>query len=189
VGERVDGVGGLVAGEQRGNDLDQREHRDRVEEVEPDDVVRPARGHGQLHDRDGRRVGRQHRVVGLDGGVELPEHPELDVLSLGHGLHDQLAVGELAEVGHEAQTTVHRTGRRLVELAPLHRLGQRALDALAPGGQRPRVGLGHEDVTPGPSRHLGDARPHQPTPHDTDLLKRHAARLVLVRTSLFVTER
>ena len=46
----------------RADDLEQRHHRDRVEEVHADDELRTARRRGDLPDRQRRRVGREDRV-------------------------------------------------------------------------------------------------------------------------------
>ncbi len=103
----------VVAGEQRRHQLHQGQHRHRAEEVQPHHLLRPAGGHGQLHDGDGRRVGGEDGVVGhhlVEGGEDL----ELERLRLRHRLQHQLAVGQVGEVGGEpdAGQGRHRPRRR-----------------------------------------------------------------------------
>ena len=62
-----------VVGDQRADQLDQRQHRDRVEEVQTQHALRVLGGRGDLHDRNAGRVGRQHRVGIGDDPVEFGE--------------------------------------------------------------------------------------------------------------------
>ena len=75
------GSSSSATGEHRRDQLDQAHHRDRVEEVEADHVLGPVGRHGQLHDRDGRRVRRQDRVRRFDDLVELREDLESSAAS------------------------------------------------------------------------------------------------------------
>jgi hypothetical protein len=107
----------LGAGEQRRHHLDEGEHRHRVEEVQPDDLLGTAGGGAELHDRDGRGVGRQHRVVAHDDLVQAAEQLGLDGLVLARRLDDELGVGERVEVGADLDAAEHLVADGLVELA------------------------------------------------------------------------
>ena len=100
---RLGALDRLLAGGQRRDQLDELLHRGRVEEVDADDLVGAGGGHRQLHQRDGGGVGGQD---GVRPGHDLVEHLEdlrLDLLVLHDGLDDEVAVGELAEVGGEGE--------------------------------------------------------------------------------------
>jgi hypothetical protein len=85
-------VGRLRSRQHRGNHLDQPLDGGRVEEVQPDDLGRPAGHPGHLGDRDRRGVRRQDRVRPRDRRVELLEQARLQRRALGRRLDDQVAV-------------------------------------------------------------------------------------------------
>ena len=65
-GEFADVLDELHVGQQRVDDLDERQHRRRVEEVHADDARRLLRRLRDLGDRQRRRVRREHTVVTND---------------------------------------------------------------------------------------------------------------------------
>lgn len=85
--------GGGFVGDQRAHQLDQRQHRDRIEEMQAKNPLRLLGGRGDLHDRDAGGIRRQHRVRIGDDPVELGEDLGLDGLVLDNGLDHQLPIG------------------------------------------------------------------------------------------------
>jgi hypothetical protein len=75
------------------NDLEQREHGDRVEEVEADHALGPRQLARPCRHRQRRGVGRED-ALRPDDRLELGEHLLLDVELLEHGLDDEVGVGE-----------------------------------------------------------------------------------------------
>ena len=172
--ERVDhevlgAVGDVAARDDRRDELHQAHHRHRVEEVQAEHVLGAVGRHGQLHDRDRRRVRRQDRLVVDHDLAEVAEHLELLVLELAHRLHHELAVGELADVGDEADPRQRGRGGVVVELARLHRALERRLDARS-GPAATAASLMSQTVTSTPALadDLGDPRAHEPGAHHTD---------------------
>ena len=82
----------------RVDDLDERHHRDRVEEVEADQALGVLQLRADLVDRERRGVGGEDRVVG-DVLLDLGEDLLLDAELLEDGLDDPVAVGEVGLVG------------------------------------------------------------------------------------------
>ena len=76
---------GLGLGHDRRHELDQRQHRHRVEEVHAEHAPRVLGLGAELHDRHRRRVGRQELRVGQQL-VEPPEDVALELLVLDDGL-------------------------------------------------------------------------------------------------------
>jgi hypothetical protein len=71
--------------------------------VEPDHLARAGGGGRQASDRDRRRVGGQDRLGIRDHGVEPAEDVFLQLLVLGDGFDDELAVGEPVEIGDDRE--------------------------------------------------------------------------------------
>ena len=100
----------------------------------------------ELHDRDRGGVGRQHRIRVGDDLVEFGEDLALDLLVLDDGLHDELPVGEVAEIGGEAQPPCGLLPLTLGDLAAAHTAVQRPQDAGAPGRRELAGLLEHQHV-------------------------------------------
>ncbi len=81
----------LVAGPRSLDHLHERHHDWRVEEVHSDDVLRPARGRGDLRDRDAARVRGEERA--LRERVQTGEERLLQVQALGGRLYDEARNG------------------------------------------------------------------------------------------------
>ena len=105
-----------VVGRRRPHDLDERQHGDRVEEVQADDAlgVREARRH--RGDRERRRV-RHEQALGRDDLLERAEHLLLDGELLEHRLEDEVA----ARVGVGARRPRSRATPRKRALPSLSR--------------------------------------------------------------------
>ena len=103
-GERARSLQRDVARHEAGDQLDESQHRHRVEEVDADHLLRPLGGGAELHDRDRAGVAGQDRSIGGDVAVELAEDVDLHALVLDDGLDHQLAIGEVGELGGEAQS-------------------------------------------------------------------------------------
>lgn len=162
-----------VVGQQRGDDLDEGQHRQGVEEVQPQDVIGPVPGRRrEFHDRDRRRVRREDRVLVLDDAPEPLEHPELDVPVLDDGLDDDVPVCEHVEVLAAAQPP-HRGGGLLgAELLAPDRAVQGLLHSEAGRLRGGRVGFDERDVEPGARAHLADAGAHDAASNDPHPLQR-----------------
>ena len=141
-------------------------------------MIRPRRGLGEAGDRQGRGVGREHRL-GRQRGLGLPGGLGLDLAVLEHRLDHQLAVLQRTEVRRRGDLGQHRVGPGLVETAALHQLAQLVGDVrLALVGGR-LVAVDQHDVEAGLHRDGGDARAHQAGAEDAEppvLLLRHALR-------------
>src|SRR5688572_12198054 len=171
-GERPRALDGLGARHQAGDQLDQPQHRHGVEEVDADHLLGPPCRRAELHDRDRAGVAGEDRPVGHDVPVELAEDRHLRRLVLDDGFDDQLAIGEVGEVGRERQPRQRSVTCRLAELAgvepAVERLHQPSPSRLGGGV----VDLVHHDVEPRPGAHLCDAGAHQPASHDTHTFDR-----------------
>ena len=172
-GEAGDPVDNCRQGAYRGDDLDQLHDRSRIEEMEADNLLGSTRTHRYVDDGNRRRVGGQDGLGGRDHPVQLGEHLGLESKVLDDGLDDQVTVGEIGEIGGERQ--VAECGRMpiLVELAPLERPTQRALDprpAALSGGS---VDFAHDRRQPGLGHDLGHAAAHLSSAHDAYLLNAH----------------
>ena len=137
--------------------LDEAQHRHRVEEVDADHLLGPL-------------VAMPSFMIGIElvllariacrrrRPCRAPEHLDLERLVLDHRLDDELTVGELAEVGRERDPRDGRVALVLGELAGRTArssdLARRPLAGLRGAG----VDLGDDDVEPGSGAHLGDAR-------------------------------
>lgn len=166
--ECLDGGDGCGRGVQGGDDLDEREHRDGVEEVQPQDAVRAAGGHAEPHDGDGRGVGRQDGLLVLDDLVEGGEDVGLGLGVLDDGLDDEVAVGEVVEAAGEDRPGQRVLGRDAVQFAALDGAFEGDGHPLAGGPGRGRVGFADDGVEACAGAHLGDARAHLAAADDTD---------------------
>ena len=105
---------------------------------------------------------------------------DLRRLVLDHGLDDELAVGELVEVGGARGSGRGPSSR--ASSVSLPERTPRSSDVVEPG--QPGLGgagvdLPDDDVEAGSGAHLGDAGPHQAAADDTDSLDRtHRPRMV-----------
>ena len=109
---------GLVRRGDPAHHLDQLHDLGRVEEVEAEEALRPRGGGGLVDHRQRGRVGREHRL-GLDDGVHLAPHLELEVEVLGDRLDHEVAVGEVGVVERALDPAAHRVGVVLLEPALL----------------------------------------------------------------------
>src|SRR5699024_810559 len=84
-----DGAAGVGATD----DLDESHRRNRVEEVESDNTVRPVQGGGDGRDRQGGRIGREHSLRTHDR-LKLGEHRLLDLEPFNDGFDHQVAASQ-----------------------------------------------------------------------------------------------
>jgi hypothetical protein len=170
VDRRLDGVvGGVVAL----HDLDQREHRGRVEVVEAHDLLRADRGLADLGDRQRAGVGGEDRVAGRDR-VELAEDALLDLHLLGHGLDHEVHVTETV-VARGAGDPAHYlvdlcVGLFLGDLLLLHQAAHLAGGHVArlvePVVDEVLVDVLEHDLDAGRGDRLGDLAAHGACAHD-----------------------
>ena len=123
---RVDGV---LARDDRRDELDEMLDRDRVEEVQTEHVLRAAGGHRELHDRDRRGIRSDDGIVVLEDLVDVGEEIELLVERLDDGLDHEVTVAEVADVGGEEDTGEHGVALHLVDLLRPYSTRERVLDA------------------------------------------------------------
>jgi hypothetical protein len=166
--QRLDVLDDVRLGDDRAHHLDQLHDGRGVEEVHPDDLVRAPGGHRQLGDGQAGRVGRQDRVGRADL-VQRPEHLGLELHPLGHGLDDELGVGQLLERRAEPDPLEDGVSVRRVELAALDRAVGGVLEVAPPALQRGVVHLDRGDGQPRSGEHLDDAGAHGAQPDDSDL--------------------
>ena len=140
----------LVAGGQGPDQLDQAHDRGRVEEVDAAHPVGPPGLHGQVDDRPGWRCWWPGCVASAQMRSRSLNRCRLGGQVLDDGLEDQIAVGQLAQVGGHLDPG-EGVGAQLVgELAPVDLLGQRLLQ---PG----QHGVGRRDAPR--AQHDLDGRP------------------------------
>ena len=165
----------VVVGRRDGpHDLDQR-HRGRgVEEVDAADLVRSTGLHRHLDDGKGRRVRGEDRRVATDA-VELGEEVLLGCEVLDDRLQHEVALGELAEVGHRADPTEHRGALGVLEAALLDLAPERLLEPRDHRVGRRLGAAAEHDLETGLARDLGDSRAHDPRPDHPEPLDRHLA--------------
>ena len=142
------------------DDLEQRHHLSRVEEMEADEPLGPL-GRGRLVDhRQRRRVGGEHRAV-LDDAVELLPHLELHPEVLGDRLDHEIAVGEVAVVERAVDAAADGLGVGLLHSPLLDGPRELFFDPSDPLVETLLVDLAEHDVVAGLSGDLGDAMAHQ----------------------------
>lgn len=104
-------------------------------------------------------------------GALWGEHIRLYLFLLGDRLHDEVAVGEVAETGGIGQAI--RRGRGVLggEFSVVHRAVQRAAHPGAGRVECARVDLGDQYVQTRPGTHLGDPGVHQAVADNPHLLE------------------
>ena len=149
--------------------LDELQDGHRVEEVHPDDLVRPARDRGERGDRDRRRV-RREDGLGRKRLVRTAEDRLLHRRVLDDGLDEQVGRNEIVDRGDAREHLVGCRSALLGELAEaLLHARERALD-----GARHLVV--ERDAAPGRCDDLRDAAAHLARADDEDVLEAHAAQ-------------
>jgi hypothetical protein len=150
---------------------------DRVEEVDADDVRRAVRHHSELHHGDRRRVRRQDGVGPLDDLVELTEDVGLQRLVLDDRLDDEVAVGEVAQLGGVRQVLRDRVVLGLADLVRLQRPVDGVLDLRLAPLDGAGIDFAHDRRHARLGAHFGDSRSHEAAtndPHPGDPVISHA---------------
>ena len=164
----------LVRGELRPHHLDERHQRCRVEEVQPDDPIRPRRRGGDLRHRQRRRVRREHGSRVADP-FELDEERALRAELLHDRLDHEVARREVGEVGRRRQAPERGLALVLRLLSLFDLPGEKVADP-------PRGGVGEvcrhlpaDDLEAGFDPDLRDSGPHRAEADDSDPLhgRRH----------------
>ena len=162
--------GGLVGRVAPADDLDELQHRHRVEEVHADHPVGALRARRERRDRDRGRVRREDGVR-RKRRVGAPEHVLLHVGVLDDRFDHQVGRDELVDRLTRASTSSGCGSALLLELreALAHRL-ERALG---------RAGLRvvERDAASRARDDLCDATAHLPGTDDENVLEAHSARL------------
>src|SRR6185312_4110865 len=163
------GADDVRVGDHRAHHFHQLEHRCGIEEMHPDDPIWSLCPHRQLRDRQARGVGRQHDIAAHDP-VQLAEDLALEVQPLRHRLDDELHVGQVGELGGEADPAEQLAASRLVELAAFQGTSGGVLEMPATPGYAVVVHLHCHHVVPGAGQHLGDTGTHRAHAHHADRL-------------------
>jgi len=129
--------------------------------VDTDDLVRPAGGHPEFHDRDGGRVGGEDRARTRDDLVEGGEHLGLDLLVLRHRLDHKVAVGHVREVGGETDAAQGGVAVGFGQLVAAQATVEGGDDSSAPCLHGLGIRLPDDDVESGTRADLGDAAAHE----------------------------
>jgi hypothetical protein len=155
----------------RAHDLDERHQRRRVEEVHPDRALRAFEHGCDLGDRERRRVRREHRAVAHDrfeGAKELV----LDGEILERRFDHDVAIGEIRELGRQAEARHRCVARTLLERPLLDLARQEMRDAIASAFAARGLDLAADRVEPRLDRELRNPGAHRPEPDDADLHRR-----------------
>ena len=160
---------GLVGGPRRADDLDQRHHGHRVEEVHPDHTLGPAGHLGQGRDRDRGCVGGEHRL-GPERDVGAAEDVLLHAGVLDHGLHHQVGVCQVVH-GLDAREHVGGLERRALRRELLEALRHRREPLLDGAGSS----VVQKHAAAGCGHHLGDPGSHLAGADHENALERHGA--------------
>ena len=136
--------------------------------MHPDDPVGAGARNRQVHDRDRRRVGRQHHLRSRPG-AERPKDLQLRVDVLGGCLDHEVRLCERFEVGRPPDPSEQRDRVVVPKLPALDGPADRALDGSSSSRDEVVRFLDEDDLRTGPSHDLNDARAHDATSHDADL--------------------
>jgi hypothetical protein len=182
-GEVADRGLGVVGRRAAADELDQRHHRHRAEEVHPDEPRAAS-----LADRRRQRVDRDRRGVrgkdraGRSDRIEAAPQVRLDRLVLEHRFDDQVRVGRPAGVVGRDEALERRVALRGVQLALRDRTLEVARDPVPAGDGPPDLRLVQDDLLADRGMDLGDAVAHQAGAGDEDPLDAHPVLLGVVVT-------
>ena len=158
-------IGYRRVGLQCTDDLNERHHRNRIEEVGAHDAIGALGRRGNRGDRNRRGVACHDATVGHDV-VELGEQRRLVVDGLTDRFDDDLAIAHGLEIGREGDATEDDVGR-LLELALLLLLGEGGLHALLGHAQDLVVSVDNKHVATRLGANFSDSRAHEPAAHNT----------------------
>jgi hypothetical protein len=173
--EHERGVERLVARVRGADDLDQRQHRRRVEEVQPDDALRGPGRVGDLRHRKRRGVRGEDRGRRQDA-VELAEELALDVEVLERGLDHELAAGKVGELSGEREAPEGRVLLVLREAFLLDPAREVVVDAPARGLAELERHIAADDLETGLEADLRNPGTHRAEPDYADASDLHGAR-------------
>jgi hypothetical protein len=161
------GLERLLRGRHRPDDLDERHHLRRVEEVQAEEALGPRGRRRLVDDCERGGVGGEPRLR-LDDRVDLAPHLELEREVLRDRLDHEVAGGEVAVFRRRGDPPAHRVGVGLLELALLDRPRELLLDLADALREAVVVDLAEHDVVARLRGDLGDAVPHQPGAEHAD---------------------
>ena len=158
------------------DDLEQSHHVRRAEEVQADDLLRPRGRARDLVDVEGRRVGRQDRVL-LAEPVELAEDLPLEAHLLEDGLDDEVDVPEPVPVRRPADAGHAGVHLALGELALAHRRCVVLLDDGEPLVDQALLAVDEDDREARVREDHRDAAAHRPGAEHGDALDGQGRRV------------
>ena len=140
--------------------------------MQPENVLRPAGGRGDLVDiQVGRVAGQNSTAPGVL--IDLPEQVLLDVHVLEGRLDDDIGLGERRNIGADAVKLVGKAvAMRLVELASPHTVVEDAFDILPAACRTFFVALDHLHRHAGEQHRHGNARSHGAAADDRSPVER-----------------
>jgi hypothetical protein len=154
-------------GQDRPDDLDELHHRDRIEEMQADELLRPARCHRKFRNRERRSIRGEDRIF-LHDLVELRICLALELRVLDDRFDHDVAVGEVAERNGPLQAAEAR-----VELPLLDGPGKIFVDPSEARVDKLLFHFADDGVVARLRRNLRDAGAHQATAEDADFLDHH----------------
>ncbi len=146
------------------DDFDKLHARDRIEEVDADQPLRPRQSLAQLLERDARRVGGENGV-GLNLRLDAGEDLALQIENFRHSLDDQVRGGDAfaLEIGDQA---VERVAHSAAVVAA--DLAEQVGGALDRAGDRFRLGVAKADDKSVPRAPCGNVAAHGAGADDVD---------------------
>jgi hypothetical protein len=164
---RVDRIGDAAIGGEPAHDLDQRQHRRRIEEMHAHDARRVGKTGGQRGDRQRRRIRREDRVLGHDH-LELAKQRAFRVEVFDDHFDDERGAHAITERVHRQDAVDGRARVIVAELVLGNERVERSSDLASRivRGAHPRVEK--PDGMPRSGRDLRDARAHGARADDRD---------------------
>src|SRR5450759_2759532 len=157
------------------DDLDQLAGGHGVEEMEPQQSLRPGKRLRQGVQRDAARVGG-YDGVGSNNVLDRAQRRQLQVQILGNSFHHKPDSGEVAVTVHRAKPGHHLA--RILDLTPLDADQDGTLHPLPGSRRRFLISLHQVDLGAGQQECVGDAGAHAPTTHDPAPVRQRGAGLL-----------
>ena len=167
----------IVGSSNRPHHFDQLHQRHGIKKVQPNKPLRTLYRSQQLRHRNRRSVRCKNRIL-LHDPVNRGIHLLLLFHILDDGLNHNVAIGQVRLVGRAFEPRADRIFllRRNPALLhrPLGKLRQRFLNPGKPFVEKLLLNLKHSHIKPSRSANLRNARPHQSTAKNTNLLDFHS---------------
>ena len=149
-------------------DLYHAHERDRVEEMQPRDPLRPGAGRGDVRDQQRGSIARQDGISG-DDVFQFRKQLLLDIQQFHDRLDDDPAGCQSVHAAAQVETGEH--GVRLAPRVPalVHLAPDHFADEFGGGVQRAGLGVVEPDRVSGLEEQLGNPAPHDASADDADM--------------------